>query len=89
MRRAIFITTNREPFPKKPGWNNLGVAATTAMIEGATGRKAFVTGKPSPVMMRSARKFLGQDTSEVTVIGDTMGTDIQGGVQMRYKTILR
>ena len=55
---AKFITTNRDPSPKKPGWNNLGIAATTAMIEEATGRKAFVTGKPSPVMMRSARKYL-------------------------------
>jgi NagD protein len=85
---AKFITTNRDPSPKKPGWNNLGIAATTAMIEEATGRKAFVTGKPSPVMMRSARKFLGLETAETTVIGDTMETDIQGGVQMGYKTIL-
>jgi NagD protein len=85
---AKFITTNRDPSPKKPGWNNLGIAATTAMIEEATGRKAFVVGKPGPVMMRSARKFLGLETAETTVIGDTMETDIQGGVQMGYKTIL-
>ena len=85
---AKFITTNRDPSPKKPGWNNLGIAATTAMIEEASGRKAFVTGKPSPVMMRSARKFLGLETAETTVVGDTMETDIQGGVQMGYKTIL-
>lgn len=85
---AKFITTNRDPSPKKPGWNNLGIAATTAMIEEATGRKAFVTGKPSPVMMRSARKYLGLETGGTTVIGDTMETDIQGGVQMGYKTIL-
>lgn len=85
---AKFITTNRDPSPKKPGWNNLGIAATTAMIEEATGVKAFVIGKPSPVMMRSARKFLGLETAGTTVIGDTMETDIQGGVQMGYKTIL-
>src|SRR5882672_8617963 len=85
---AKFITTNRDPSPKKPGWNNLGIAATAAMIEEATGRKAFVTGKPSPVMMRSARKYLGLETAETTVVGDTMETDIQGGIQMGYKTIL-
>ncbi len=39
-------------------------------------------------MMRSARKHLGLETDEVTVIGDTMGTDILGGFQMGYKTIL-
>jgi NagD protein len=85
---AKFITTNRDPSPKKPGWANLGIAATTAMIEEASGTKAFVIGKPSPVMMRSARKALGLETVETTVIGDTMDTDIQGGVQMGYKTIL-
>jgi NagD protein len=85
---AKFITTNRDPSPKKKGWNNLGIAATTAMIEEATGIKAFVIGKPGPVMMRSARKALGLETAETTVIGDTMDTDIQGGVQMGYKTIL-
>jgi NagD protein len=39
-------------------------------------------------MMRSARKALGLETADTTVIGDTMDTDIQGGVQMGYKTIL-
>ncbi|MEP2671133.1 MAG: HAD-IIA family hydrolase [Cyclobacteriaceae bacterium] len=85
---AKLITTNRDPSPKLKGWNNLGIASTTAMIEEATGKKAFVTGKPSPVMMRSARKFIGLETASTTVIGDTMETDIQGGVQMGYKTIL-
>jgi NagD protein len=85
---AKFITTNRDPSPKKKGWNNLGIAATTAMIEEAAGVKAFVVGKPGPVMMRSARKSIGLETAETTVIGDTMDTDIQGGVQMGYKTIL-
>ncbi|MEO7990052.1 MAG: HAD-IIA family hydrolase [Chryseolinea sp.] len=85
---AKFITTNRDPSPKMKGWNNLGIAATTAMIEEATGVHAFVVGKPGPVMMRAARKALGLETAETTVIGDTMVTDIQGGVQMGYKTIL-
>jgi len=85
---AKFVITNRDPSPKKKGWDNLGIAATSAMIEEATGIKAFVVGKPSPVMMRSARKALGLETAETTIIGDTMDTDIRGGVQMGYKTIL-
>jgi NagD protein len=85
---AKFVITNRDPSPKKKGWDNLGIAATSAMIEEATGIKAFDVGKPSPVMMRSARKALGLETAETTIIGDTMGTDIRGGVQMGYKTIL-
>lgn len=39
-------------------------------------------------MMRSARKALGLETAFTTVIGDTMDTDIHGGVSVGYKTIL-
>jgi len=85
---AKFVITNRDPSPKKKGWDNLGIAATAAMIQEASGIKPFVIGKPSPVMMRGARKYLGLEAAETTIIGDTMDTDIRGGVQMGYKTIL-
>jgi len=39
-------------------------------------------------MMRSARKYLGLEASETIVIGDTMDTDILGGIQLGYTTIL-
>ena len=58
------------------------------MLETATGGKAFSVGKPSPVMMRAARKELGLSADETTMIGDTMETDILGGVQMGYRTVL-
>jgi NagD protein len=59
-----------------------------AMLETATGAKAFSVGKPSPVMMRAARKELGLTTDETTMIGDTMETDILGGVQLGFHTVL-
>jgi NagD protein len=58
------------------------------MLETATGLKAFSVGKPSPVMMRAARKELGLATDETIMIGDTMETDILGGVAMGYRTAL-
>jgi NagD protein len=82
------IATNLDPSPKKKGWSNLGIKAVVAMIEEATGKKAFTVGKPSPVMMRSARKTLGLEARETIIIGDTMDTDILGGVQLGYTTIL-
>jgi len=39
-------------------------------------------------MMRMARKELDLRTEEVIMIGDTMETDILGGLQMSYRTIL-
>jgi ribonucleotide monophosphatase NagD (HAD superfamily) len=52
------------------------------------GLKAFSVGKPSPVMLRAARKELALPTDQTVVIGDTMETDILGGVQLNYKTVL-
>src|SRR5210317_490615 len=82
------IATNLDPSPKMIGWDNLGIKAVVSMLEEASGKKAFSVGKPSPVMMRAARKYLGLEASETIVIGDTMATDILGGVQLGYTTIL-
>lgn len=58
------------------------------MLEEASGKKAFSVGKPSPVMMRAAIKYLGLEAKETIIIGDTMATDILGGIQLGYTTIL-
>lgn len=88
LQGAKLVATNLDPSPKKKGWNNLGIKAVVAMIEEATGIHAFSVGKPSPVMMRVARKKIGLATEETIIIGDTMTTDILGGIQMGYTTIL-
>lgn len=85
---AKLIATNLDPSPKKPGWVNLGIKSVVAMLEEATGKKAFSVGKPSPIMMRAARKRIGLETANTIMIGDTMDTDILGGILMGYKTIL-
>jgi NagD protein len=85
---AKLIATNLDPnCPTQHGMRP-GCGAIVAMLETATGLTAFSVGKPSPVMMRMARKELGLATAETTIIGDTMETDILGGVQMGYRTIL-
>mgnify|MGYP006268199269 CR=1 FL=1 len=86
---ARLIATNLDPScPTAGGGTRPGCGAFVAMIEAATGRKAFSVGKPSPVMMRAARKELGLRSGQTSMIGDTMETDIIGGVQMGYRTIL-
>lgn len=85
---ARLVATNLDP--NCPTHNGIrpGCGAIVAMLETAAGVKAFSLGKPSPIMMRAARKELGLSADETTVIGDTMETDILGGVQMGCKTIL-
>jgi NagD protein len=87
-RGAKLVATNLDPnCPTQQGMRP-GCGAIVALLETATGRKAFSVGKPSPVMMRAARKELGLSADETIMIGDTMETDILGGVQMGYRTIL-
>ena len=82
------IATNLDPnCPTKTG-TRPGCGATIAYLETATGIRAMSIGKPSPIMMREARKELGVSTSETVMIGDTMETDMLGGIQMGYRTIL-
>lgn len=88
MRGAKLVATNPDPnCPTSEGLRP-GCGAIVAMLEKATGLEAFSVGKPSPVMMRAARKALDLSAEETTMIGDTMETDILGGVQMGYRTIL-
>ncbi|WP_417851543.1 TIGR01457 family HAD-type hydrolase [Thalassoglobus sp.] len=85
---AKLIATNMDPnCPTQHGLRP-GCGAIVALLESATGVKAFSVGKPSPIMTRAARKELGLTASETTIIGDTMETDILGGVQLGYRTIL-
>jgi NagD protein len=85
---AKLIATNMDPNCPTQHGIRPGCGAMVAMLETATGVKAFSVGKPSPVMMRAARKELGLTTDQTTMIGDTMETDILGGVSMGYRTAL-
>lgn len=85
---AKLIATNLDPTCPTQDGLRPGCGALVAMIETATGRKAFSVGKPSAVMMRAARKQLGLDAIRTTMIGDTMETDILGAVQLGYRAIL-
>jgi NagD protein len=85
---AKLVATNLDPNCPTQAGLRPGCGAIVAMLETATGRRAFSVGKPSAVMMRAARKELGLDASRTTIIGDTMETDILGGVQLGYRTIL-
>jgi NagD protein len=85
---AKLIATNMDPNCPTDKGLRPGCGAFVALLEAATGVKAFSVGKPSPIMMRAARKELGLSTDQTTMIGDTMETDILGGVQLGFRTVL-
>jgi NagD protein len=85
---AKLIATNLDPNCPTQNGMRPGCGALVAMLENASGIKALSVGKPSPVMMRTARKELNLSSAQTIMIGDTMETDIIGGVQLGYKTVL-
>lgn len=85
---AKLIATNPDPSCPTETGTRPGCGAIVAMLEAATGIRAFSAGKPSPVMFRAARKELGLRTEETTMIGDTMETDVLGAVQLGFRSIL-
>ncbi|MFK7909760.1 MAG: HAD-IIA family hydrolase [Akkermansiaceae bacterium] len=85
---AALIATNLDTTCPTNDGIRPGCGAIVAMIESATGKKAFSLGKPSPIMMRMARKALNLSTDETIMVGDTMYTDVLGAVEMGYRSVL-
>jgi NagD protein len=90
MKGAKLVATNLDPSCPTDQGLRPGCGATVALLESASGLRAFSVGKPSPVIMRMAYQELARtrDVGQVTMIGDTMETDILGGLQMGYRTVL-
>jgi NagD protein len=85
---AKLVATNLDPNCPTQAGTRPGCGALVAMLESATGTRAFSVGKPSPVMMQGAREELALEAGQTVVVGDTMETDILGGVQLGYRTVL-
>jgi len=85
---AMFIATN----PDSTGPTEAGIVPATgalaALIEKATNRAPFFIGKPNPLMMRSAMRYLDVHTKDTIMVGDRMDTDIVAGVMSGLDTIL-
>jgi NagD protein len=83
-----FIATN--PDPSGPAEEGLTPAcgAVAALIEKATGSSPYFVGKPNPLMMRSALRYLDEHSENAVMIGDRMDTDIKVGLESGLETIL-
>jgi NagD protein len=85
---ARFIATN--PDPSGPGEGGLVPAcgAITAFIETATGVQPYFIGKPNPLMMRTALRFLNEHSNNAIMVGDRMDTDVRVGTEAGMETVL-
>lgn len=85
---ARFIATN--PDVSGPGKGGIVPAcgAMAAMIQKATGVKPYFIGKPNPLIMRTALRYLDEHSENTIMVGDRMDTDIIAGIESGMETIL-
>ncbi len=87
-RGARFIATN----PDTAGPSETGLVpacgAVAALIQAATDVAPYFVGKPNPLMMRSALRFLNEHSENAVMVGDNMLTDIRCGMESGLETVL-
>lgn len=83
-----FIATNPDPSGPGEGGTVPACGAMAAFIEKASGVAPYFVGKPNPLMMRTALNYLDVHSEDTVMVGDTMATDIKGGVESGMATIL-
>jgi NagD protein len=85
---ARFIATN--PDPNGPSESGLVPAcgAIAALIETATGVAPYFVGKPNPLMMRTALRYLDEHSENAIMVGDRMDTDMRVGTESGLETAL-
>jgi len=87
-RGARFIATN--PDPNGPSESGLVPAcgAIAALIQTATGVAPYFVGKPNPLIMRTALRYLDEHSENAIMVGDRMDTDILVGTESGLETVL-
>jgi glycerol 3-phosphatase-2 len=84
---TVFATGRDATFPMPDGpWPATG--AIVAAIETASGTRAIAVGKPEPGLFEVARARLELSADRIAVVGDTPGSDIEGGRRAGMSTVL-
>jgi len=78
-RPTCLVTTNPDRYSPCPGGRGEpDAAAIVAAIEACTGVRCEVnTGKPDPIMLKTARLALDRDLADCVMIGDRLSADIR------------
>jgi NagD protein len=85
---ARFIATNPDPSGPSEGGLVPACGAIAALIQSATGVAPYFIGKPNPLMMRAALRYLDEHSENAIMVGDRMETDVRVGLESGLETIL-
>jgi len=85
---ARFIATNPDVSGPSEAGMTPACGAMAALIEKASGIAPYFVGKPNPLMMRNALRYLQEHSENAIMVGDRMDTDIVAGTESGMETIL-
>lgn len=87
-RGAGFVTVNLDRrLPLAGGEFDPGAGALAEAVAFASGVRPVVVGKPNPSIFKAALERLGCGPHEAAMIGDSLSTDIRGGVDAGMVTV--
>lgn len=85
---AEFISTNGDvALPTERGLMP-GNGSLTALVRESTQQEPLFIGKPEPIIINMALKFLGVKKEETLIVGDNYYTDILAGINAGIDTLL-
>jgi NagD protein len=85
---ARFIATNPDPSGPREEGLVPACGAVAALIQTATGIQPYFIGKPNPLMMRAALRYLNEHSENAIMVGDRMDTDVRVGLESGLETVL-
>ena len=84
-----FVTPNVDSRMPIEGGDFLpGCGAIVAAVSAASGVRPIVVGKPDPPLFRIALRRMGVEASRAAMVGDSVPSDIGGGIAAGMKTVL-
>jgi HAD superfamily hydrolase (TIGR01458 family) len=85
---ADFLAMQADPYDLGKDGPKVNVGGWLALLERASGRKATLIGKPSPICYRMALEELGVTPAEAVGVGDRVESDVAGGQSVGMRTVL-
>jgi len=85
---ARFVATNPDPTGPGEGGMVPACGAVAAMIQAASGVAPYFVGKPNPLMMRTALRYMNEHSENAIMVGDRMDTDVRAGIESGLETVL-
>jgi len=83
---ADFVATNTDGSYPTPDGFSPGTGMVIGALQGASGVKPYIVGKPYPAIFQTAICELGAEIDGTLMVGDRLETDILGANQMGIQT---